>query len=69
MFLSLTAIENAGGSKEVLSQTVSSAAFSEHMQAQSAPWKGLLSPLEDKGMKGSTLKVSLSAVLDKSSYD
>lgn len=46
-----------------------SATFSEHMQAQSAPWKALLSPLEDKEMKGSTLKVSLPACLDKSSYE
>lgn len=45
------------------------ATFSEHMQAQPAPWQGPLSSSEDKEMKGSTLEVSLSAVLDKSSYE
>lgn len=45
------------------------ATFSEHLQAQPAPQKGPLSPLEGREMKGSTLEVSLSAVLDKSSYE
>lgn len=55
--------------KKFCLRPIPSATFNELVQAQLAPRKGPLSPLEGKEMKGSTLQVSLSAVLDKSSYE